>query len=146
MRQASSSKRSRGGRANGKRPNQNSRASVFESNGSDSKVKGTAAQVLEKYQAMARDAIAAGDRITAENYLQHAEHYYRLLSLQQGSEERSGGRGRSETPASPPVPIAVAPAAESTSKIESKNDGQAGDSEEEEKPGNGAADSSSRQA
>jgi len=43
-------------------------------------VRGNAYQVLEKYLAMARDASAAGDRIASENYLQHAEHYYRLIN------------------------------------------------------------------
>lgn len=56
---------------------------VYESNGPDMKVRGTAAQVLEKYQTLARDAQSAGDRVMAENYLQHAEHYQRLLNLMQ---------------------------------------------------------------
>jgi hypothetical protein len=46
-------------------------------------VRGTAAQVLEKYQALARDAQSAGDRVMAENFLQHAEHYQRLLNAMQ---------------------------------------------------------------
>ena len=50
---------------------------VYESNGPDMKVRGTAAQVLEKYQTLARDAQSAGDRVMAENYLQHADHYLR---------------------------------------------------------------------
>jgi hypothetical protein len=44
------------------------------------RVRGNAYQVMEKYLAMARDASAAGDRIAMENYLQHAEHYYRMLN------------------------------------------------------------------
>jgi len=43
------------------------------------KVRGTAMTIYEKYQVLARDASASGDRIAAENYLQHAEHYYRLM-------------------------------------------------------------------
>jgi hypothetical protein len=43
-------------------------------------VRGNAYQVMEKYLALARDASAAGDRIAMENYLQHAEHYYRVLN------------------------------------------------------------------
>jgi hypothetical protein len=47
------------------------------------KIRGTAAHIYEKYQALARDANASGDRIGAENYLQHAEHYYRILNTYQ---------------------------------------------------------------
>lgn len=73
-------KRSRNSRANGKRPSHSFRASTFESRGGDIKIRGTAAQVFERYQALARDAMASGDRVTGEYYLQHAEHYYRLMS------------------------------------------------------------------
>ena len=52
----------------------------YDSNGPDGKVRGTAQQVLEKYQALGRDATSAGDRIGAEAYFQYAEHYYRLVS------------------------------------------------------------------
>lgn len=52
---------------------------VFESAGPDGKVRGTPQQIIDKYQALARDAQLAGDRVTAENYLQHSEHYSRLL-------------------------------------------------------------------
>ena len=51
----------------------------YDSNGPDVRVRGTASQVLEKYQALARDAMSAGDRVMAENYQQHAEHYFRIL-------------------------------------------------------------------
>ena len=51
----------------------------YDSNGPDVRVRGTASQVYDKYQALARDAMSAGDRVTAENYLQHAEHYYRIV-------------------------------------------------------------------
>ncbi len=43
-------------------------------------VRGNARQVMEKYLALARDATTAGDRITAEGYFQHAEHYYRVMT------------------------------------------------------------------
>ena len=52
---------------------------VFESAGPDGKVRGTPQQIIDKYQVLARDAQLAGDRVAAENYLQHAEHYSRLL-------------------------------------------------------------------
>lgn len=70
---------------NGKRPRRgrkphNFMNRTFDSNGPDVKIRGTAAHIYEKYQALARDANASGDRVSAENYLQHAEHYYRLLN------------------------------------------------------------------
>ena len=57
------------------------------------RVRGNAYQVMEKYLAMARDASAAGDRIAMENYLQHAEHYYRMLNA-----NGEGNRGRPMRP------------------------------------------------
>jgi Domain of unknown function (DUF4167) len=56
---------------------------VYESNGPDVKIRGTASHVAEKYQQLARDAQASGDHIAAENYLQHAEHYFRLIAAAQ---------------------------------------------------------------
>ena len=53
---------------------------VFESNGPDVKLRGTAAQVHEKYVGLARDAQSSGDRVAAEGYFQHAEHYQRMLT------------------------------------------------------------------
>lgn len=55
----------------------------FESNGPDIKIRGSASHICEKYQQLARDASSSGDRVTAENYLQHAEHYFRILRAQQ---------------------------------------------------------------
>lgn len=52
----------------------------FDSNGPEVKVRGSAAQVAEKYVGLARDATSAGDRVAAENYLQHAEHYTRIVN------------------------------------------------------------------
>ena len=66
---------------NGKRHSGN-KNQVFDSNGPDVRVRGTAHQVLEKYLSLARDASSAGDRISAEGYYQHAEHYYRIISAQ----------------------------------------------------------------
>lgn len=81
MRQGqNNSKRSRG---RGRKPQGSSSNRAFDSNGPDVKIRGTAAHVCEKYQQLARDAISAGDRVMAENYYQHAEHYYRLLMASQ---------------------------------------------------------------
>jgi transcription initiation factor TFIID subunit TAF12 len=56
------------------------RPNSFDSNGPDVKIRGNPSQIFEKYQSLARDANTSGDRVMAENYLQHAEHYYRLSS------------------------------------------------------------------
>ena len=80
MKNASNTRRGRG-RNNGKR-NQNSRGKNFDVSGNDAKVRGSAQQVLDKYLALARDATSAGDRIAAEGFFQHAEHYYRVLHLE----------------------------------------------------------------
>ncbi len=60
----------------------NGRNQSFESTGPDVKVRGTAQQVADKYVAFARDASAAGDHVAAENCLQHAEHYQRIVNYQ----------------------------------------------------------------
>ena len=56
---------------------------VYESNGPDVKIRGTAHHVAEKYLQLARDAQTSGDPVTAENNFQHAEHYYRLIAAAQ---------------------------------------------------------------
>ena len=72
-------RRSRG--RNRKGPNPLTRS--YESNGPDVKVRGTAAHVAEKYMTLARDAQSSGDSVAAENYLQHAEHYIRIVMAAQ---------------------------------------------------------------
>ncbi len=72
--------RNRGGGGGGAKPNSNNPNRAFDSTGPEGiKVRGHAQSVYEKYQQLARDASSAGDRVLAENYLQHAEHYFRLL-------------------------------------------------------------------
>ena len=56
---------------------------ALDSNGPDVRIRGTANQIYDKYQALARDAQSAGDRVKAENYLQHAEHYFRVIRASQ---------------------------------------------------------------
>ena len=60
----------------------------YDSSGPDGKVRGTAQQVLEKYQALGRDATSAGDRIAAEGYFQFAEHYYRVVNADAGAQQQ----------------------------------------------------------
>lgn len=70
------------GRNNGRnKPHMPNRGTqTFDSSGPEVRIRGNAYQVLEKYLALARDAASAGDRIAAENYYQHAEHYYRVIN------------------------------------------------------------------
>jgi len=71
----------RGGDPNAGRPRSASslRHQTFDSNGPEVRVRGNAWQVYEKYQSLARDAQGSGDRVLAENYLQYAEHYFRVI-------------------------------------------------------------------
>ena len=55
----------------------------YESNGPDVKIRGSAQQIAEKYAQLARDSHSSGDRVMAENYLQHAEHYNRIIAAAQ---------------------------------------------------------------
>ncbi len=88
MKPTQPTKRPRGHRGNGRRPN-GGRNSNFESSGPQGKIRGTAFQVIEKYQALGRDALTFGDRVAAENYFQHAEHYYRVMVASGELEQRS---------------------------------------------------------
>jgi len=53
---------------------------TYDSSGPEVKIRGSASHVYEKYLQLARDANSSGDRVMAENYLQHAEHYYRIMA------------------------------------------------------------------
>lgn len=90
-------KRSRG---RGRRPQQSNHNRAFDSTGPDVKIRGTAAHVYEKYLQLARDAGSMGDRVMAENYLQHAEHYYRIVMAQGPQAGQSGftGQGQVQQP------------------------------------------------
>jgi Domain of unknown function (DUF4167) len=92
-------KRMRGRPTNNRRgPNPLTRS--YESNGPDVKIRGNAQHVAEKYLQLARDAHTGGDPVAAENYLQHAEHYFRLIAaaqaaqaLAQSGQPRPAGEG-----------------------------------------------------
>lgn len=73
------------GRGNRKGPNPLTRS--YESNGPDVKIRGSAQQIADKYSTLARDAQASGDRVVAENYLQHAEHYNRIIAAAQSQQQ-----------------------------------------------------------
>ncbi len=104
MRQGQQNRR---GRGRGGRKSQNPLARNYESNGPDVKIRGTAAHIAEKYMSLARDALSSGDSVGAESYLQHAEHYNRIIMAAQTTQPGGPGnqpndnangnyRGRSE--------------------------------------------------
>lgn len=69
---------------------------VFDSSGPESKVRGTPQQIIEKYLMLARDAQLSNDRVAEQNFLQHAEHYTRMLSEAQRemAREQEGRQGQ----------------------------------------------------
>lgn len=101
MRQGQQNRRGRGRNNNhnnnNNRKNQNPLTRSFESAGPDVKIRGTPSHIAEKYVSLARDAQSSGDPVLAENYLQHAEHYNRIIltfreqQVSQGGDPYAGG-------------------------------------------------------
>jgi hypothetical protein len=83
MRNGQNNKRMRGRNRSKGGHHQNPLSRVYESNGQDVKIRGTASHIAEKYLQLARDAQSSGDPVAAENYYQHAEHYFRLIAAAQ---------------------------------------------------------------
>src|SRR6201986_2077390 len=81
---------------NNNRGGHNPLTRVFESNGPDIKIRGTASHVAEKYVQLARDARSSGDPVAAENYYQHAEHYFRLIAAAQEQFRQNQPQPRSD--------------------------------------------------
>ena len=108
MRQPQNAKRGRGRgrRGNGNAPtNVPNRNTSYESNGPDVKLRGNAQQLNEKYLALAHDAAAAGERITAEAYTQFADHYFRLhQAAVDAAEERRAQHAERQSRAEAPQP------------------------------------------
>lgn len=77
-------------RPTGDRRESNPLTRTYESNGPDVKIRGTARHVAEKYLQLARDAHTGGNPVAAENYLQHAEHYFRLIAAAQAGPRAMG--------------------------------------------------------
>lgn len=80
MRHGTSNRRTRNRNNNGggnKAPNKNR---VFDSSGPEVRIRGTAHQINEKYMALAKDAESSGDHTLAQSYMQHAEHYQRVIN------------------------------------------------------------------
>ncbi len=88
--------RNNSNRNDGNRRGQNPMTRVFESNGPDIKIRGTASHVAEKYVQLARDARSSGDPVAAENYYQHAEHYFRLIAAAQEQFRQNQPQPRTE--------------------------------------------------
>jgi hypothetical protein len=82
---------------NNNRRGQNPMTRVFESNGPDIKIRGTASHVAEKYVQLARDARSSGDPVAAENYYQHAEHYFRIIAAAQEQFRQNQPQPRPDT-------------------------------------------------
>jgi hypothetical protein len=87
---------------------------VYESNGPEVKIRGTAHHIAEKYLQLARDAQSSGDPVTAENHYQHAEHYFRLIAAAQEQFRQQN-------------PYYQAPPAPGTNPTEDAIDGEEGD-------------------
>src|SRR5215472_6468913 len=71
---------------------------VFDSNGPDLRVRGTAQQLFEKYLQLGRDATSGGDRVMAESYFQHAEHYFRILNAMNQAAQQNQQNGQQRRP------------------------------------------------
>lgn len=110
---------------NAPRPHQ-----TFDSSGPEIRVRGNAHQVMEKYLAMARDAASQGDRVAAENYYQHAEHYFRVINAQQQHANQQRPR-HMPTPAEDQAPVSDSDdeeqdgGAEAAGNPDNDDDGQA---------------------
>ena len=83
------------GRSNNRKTH-NPLTRVYKMNGPDVKIRGTPSHVAEKYLQLARDAQSSGDPVSAENYLQHAEHYFRLIASAQEQFRQGAPYGRVE--------------------------------------------------
>lgn len=107
----------------------------YDSSGPDVRVRGTASQVYEKYQSLARDAMASGDRVMAENLQQHAEHYYRIIAAYQTpvTEDEQGVEEDGEAASIAAAEAVDADSADAPLVLSRKNAG------EENLDGNGAA-------
>ena len=96
MRNRNNNNNSNNNNNNNSRRGQNPMTRVFESNGPDIKIRGTASHVAEKYVQLARDARSSGDPVAAENYYQHAEHYFRLIAAAQEQFRQNQPQPRTE--------------------------------------------------
>lgn len=131
MRSGGSGRRFRNNRGNARRAGGNNRNQSFESTGPDVKVRGTAQQIADRYLMLARDASSSGDLVVAENCLQHAEHYQRIVNQhaeraaeqQREREERAERQNRTpddQSQGDSAVSCAPAPDDEASASLEGK--------------------------
>jgi hypothetical protein len=139
MRQPQNAKRGRGRgrRGNGSaQPNVPNRNTSYESNGPEVKLRGNAQQLNEKYLALAHDAAAAGERITAEAYTQFADHYYRLHQAAiDAAEERKTQHAERQSRSGGPQPVV-----EEQPSVEAEPAGDAAENGAEDAAENAAED------
>ncbi|SKA35077.1 protein of unknown function [Enhydrobacter aerosaccus] len=148
--------RSRGGRSGGggghghhkqqhshnpnRPPNRNQ---IFDSSGPDVRVRGNAHQVFDKYQALAREAAASGDRIMAEAYWQYADHYFRVIQTMGGFTHRNnqgwgeGEEGQQANPQGQPNPPPQATNGNGAGYGPEDRQGNRGEEQAEAEPGLG---------
>src|ERR1700754_3395155 len=69
---------------------------VFDSNGPEIRIRGTSEQLFEKYLQLGRDATSGGDRVTAEAFFQHAEHYFRILNAMNQAQQQGQPNGQAQ--------------------------------------------------
>ena len=81
---------------------------VFDSNGPDLRIRGTAQQLFEKYLQLGRDATSGGDRVMAESYFQHAEHYFRILNAMTQAAQQQGQQQNGQQQRRPAAPEGLA--------------------------------------
>ena len=82
---------------------------VFDSNGPDLRIRGTAQQLFEKYLQLGRDATSGGDRVMAEGYFQHAEHYFRILNAMNQAAQQNQQNGQQQAVRAGPMATRKAP-------------------------------------
>ncbi|MHA3978578.1 DUF4167 domain-containing protein [Halovulum sp. GXIMD14794] len=114
---------------------------VFDSAGPEGKVRGTPQQIIEKYQTLARDAQLSGDRVAAENFQQHSEHYTRMLNdaqREQAERQAADNRNRQQTQGEDQSAQAQQPQPD-VAETDQQPDVQARQSEEKPARANGGA-------
>lgn len=102
---------------------------VFDSNGPDVRLRGTAQQLFEKYLQLGRDATGAGDRVMAEGFFQHAEHYFRILNaMSQAQQHQAPQRTHRSGPMTGDAELNQSSAADQPELLNGQPNGHAGDS------------------
>ena len=106
----------------------------YDSNGPEVKIRGTASHIYEKYLQLARDANSSGDRIMAESYLQHAEHYFRIMAAAQAQQAQWQAQQAANQPR-PPMGTGDQPTvqgSQSAATFTLNEGGEEGEGDEEE--------------